>query len=51
MMSGYILKIFGVAIIAVIVDIILPSGKMEKIVKMALSIVIVFVIVCSGNNF
>ena len=43
-MSGYILKIFGVAIIAVIIDIILPSGKMEKIVKMALSIVIVFVI-------
>ena len=43
-MSSYILKIFGVALVAVIIDIILPSGKMEKIVKMAMSLIIVFVI-------
>lgn len=43
-MSAYILKIFGVALVVVIIDIILPSGKMEKIVKMAMSLIIVFVI-------
>ena len=44
-MSGYILKIVAVVLFSVLIDILIPSGKMEKIVKICLSLIIVFVIV------
>ena len=44
-MNGYILKIVAVVLFSVLVDVLMPSGKMEKIVKVCLSLIIVFVIV------
>ena len=44
-MSAYILRIVAVVLFSVIIDILLPSGKMEKFVKICFSLIVVFVIV------
>lgn len=45
-MNGYILSVAGVVFISVIIDIIIPGGKMEKYVKAMISLVVVFVMLC-----
>ena len=49
-MSGYILKIVAVVLFSIIIDILMPAGKMEKIVKTGLSFIVVFVIVSPIPN-
>lgn len=44
-MSSYILNVVGVVFISIVIDLILPSGKMEKYVKSATALIIVFVII------
>lgn len=50
-MSSYILKIVGVVVITVLIDILMPSGKMEKMVKTAMSLIVILVIVSPIPNF
>ncbi len=45
-MNSYILSVAGVVFVSVIIDIIIPNGKMEKYVKAMISLVVVFVILC-----
>lgn len=50
-MSEYILKVVGVVFISIMVDLIIPSGKMEKYVKGVMALVIVFVIISPIPTF
>lgn len=45
-MNGYILSVAGVVFVSVIIDMIIPNGKMEKYVKAMISLVVVFVMLC-----
>lgn len=49
--SVYILSVAGVVILTVLVEIVLPSGKMNKYVKGILAVFMVFVIVNPIINF
>lgn len=44
-MTEYILKIVGAVVICVLIDLIMPSGKMEKVVKICMSLIIIFIII------
>ena len=43
--KGYILTLLGVAILSVLIDVIMPSGKMQKFVKSMFSILILTAII------
>lgn len=49
-MNGYIISVAGVVFISVVIDIIIPNGKMEKYVKAMISLVVVFVMLCPLPN-
>lgn len=49
-MTSYVLNVVGVVFISIIVDLILPAGKMEKYIKSATALIIVFVIVSPIPN-
>lgn len=44
-LSGYLLSIVGVVLLTVLIDLILPDGKMAKYVKSVMAIVVVAVII------
>ncbi len=50
-MSGYILSILGIVICGIVIDIILPSGGINKYVKSIFSIFVVAVILSPLINF
>lgn len=50
-MSGYILSILGIVICGIVIDIILPSGVINKYVKSIFSIFVVAVILSPLINF
>ncbi len=44
-MKGYILSILGVVVVGILVDVIIPSGKMNKFIKSVYSIFVVLIII------
>lgn len=50
-MSGYILSILGIVIVGVFVDIIVPSGAINKYIKSIYSIFVVAVLISPVINF
>ena len=50
-MSGYILSILGIVLLGVIIDVIVPSGNINKYIKSVFSIFVVAVIISPVINF
>jgi stage III sporulation protein AF len=50
-MSGYILSILGIVLIGVIIDVIVPSGSINKYIKSVFSIFVVAVIISPVVTF
>ena len=50
-MSGYVLSILGIVLLGVIIDVIVPSGNINKYIKSIFSIFVVAVIISPVVNF
>ena len=50
-MSGYVLSILGIVLLGVIIDVIIPSGNINKYIKSVFSIFVVAVIISPVVNF
>ena len=50
-MSNYVLSILGVVLLGIIIDVIIPSGKINKYIKSIFSIFIIAVIISPVVKF
>jgi len=50
-MSGYVLSILGIVLLGVLIDVIIPSGNINKYIKSIYSIFVVAVIISPVVNF